>query len=438
MPSVLHSGGAVTDPVRVTVVGGGYVGAPTAAMLAYFGHEVVLAERDDRRREVLASGRSHSLEEGLDELLETVTSSGRLRVVSDAADAVAESRVVFLCVATPPDESGRSDLRELLAAAAQIGPHLAHGAILVNKSTSPVGTTERITGAIERPDVAVVANPEFLSEGTAVRNSFEPTRTVIGGPEAAARAVADLFAPTGSPVVICSARTAEVIKYAANAFLATKISFVNSIARLCDATGASFDDVAAGLADDARIGASYLSPGPGWGGPCLPKDLSALVATAGDHGVTMATIEAARADNDIQVLHVVERIASLAGGSLGGARVAALGLTFKASTGDVRASPAIAVVRALVDRGATVSAFDPAAEQDGSDLGGAVRAASVSEACEGAVVVAVLTEWSSFAELDWDQLGAVVAVRRIYDARGIVDASAARSAGFEITTLGRP
>jgi UDPglucose 6-dehydrogenase len=438
MPSVLDSGGVATDPVRIAVIGGGYVGAPTAAMLAHFGHEVVLAERDDRRRALLSAGRSHSLEEGLDELLTATTTSGRLTVVAGAADAVAGARIVFLCVATPPDDSGRSDLSELLAAAQQVSSALADGAVLVNKSTSPVGTTELITAAIERPDVAVVANPEFLSEGTAVRNSFRPTRTVVGGDPVAARAVADLFSPTGSPVVLCSARSAEVIKYAANAFLATKISFVNSIARLCDATGASFDDVAAGLAHDARIGGSYLSPGPGWGGPCLPKDLSALIATASEFGVELATVAAASEDNEAQVEHVVGQIEKAAGGSVAGQRIAVLGLTFKAATSDVRASPAIAVARSLVGRGATVAAFDPAAELDGADPGGASLVGSELDACRGAVVVAVLTEWPRFAEVDWAAVAAVVAAPRIYDARGVVDARAARAAGFTLASLGRP
>jgi UDPglucose 6-dehydrogenase len=438
MPSVLDSGGVATDPARIAVIGGGYVGAPTAAMLAHFGHDVVLAERDPRRRDLLAAGRSHSLEEGLDELLAAGTSSGRLSVVADAAQAVAGASVVFLCVATPPSEDGRSDLNELLGAVEQIGPALAGGAILVNKSTSPVGTCELIAAQIGRTDVEIVANPEFLSEGSAVRNSFRPTRTIVGGEPLAAQTVADLFAPTGSPAVLCSQRSAEVIKYAANAFLATKISFVNSIARLCDATGASFDDVAAGLSHDARIGNSYLSPGPGWGGPCLPKDLSSLVATADDFGVELATITASLADNEAQVSHVVSRVEAAVGGSVEGVRVSALGLTFKAATGDVRSSPALAVVRELVARGASVATYDPAAELEASELPGTIRVASAARACEGAQIVVVLTEWPEFATLDWGEIARVVGSRHIYDARDVVDREAASAAGFALESLGRP
>ena len=433
--------GVAHDPQSVAVIGGGYVGSPTAAMLAHFGHHVVVAEIDPQRRAQLASGTSPQLEQGLSELLASTLASGRLRVVADAREAVAGAQFVFLCVATPTGSDGRADLSEIDAATEAIRDALAPGAVVVNKSTAPVGTVRRIESILGRSDVSVVSNPEFLSEGSAVHNSFHPARTVVGAHDAGVGArVAQLFSPTGAPVIICEPQSAELIKYAANGFLATKISFVNSIARLCDAVDASIDDVVSALGLDARIGAAYLSPGPGWGGPCLPKDTTALVTMASDAGVELSTVRASITDNDAQVGHICDVVGRMSGGSLYGRSVAALGLSFKARTSDLRASPAVAVCLELARRGATVRAYDPALTRasltDG--LEGVLVVDSLVEAVDGADVVAVLTEWDEFSRIDWGALVGSMSSPRLYDTRAIVDLDAARAAGFTAWSLGRP
>jgi UDPglucose 6-dehydrogenase len=433
--------GAARTPSTVAVIGGGYVGAPTAAMLAHFGHRVVVAESNAERRGLLEAGQSPFIEPGLSELLAGSLAAGNLTVVADAPDAVEGAQFVFICVATPPRENGSADVSQVLAAAREIAPRLQSGTIVINKSTVPIGTAEAVAAAIARDDVVVASNPEFLSEGSVVVNSFNPSRTVIGAEDpAVASRIAELFAPTGAPVVICSPRSAELIKYAANAFLATKISFVNSIARLCDATGASIDDVAAALGLDSRIGSAYLRPGPGWGGPCLPKDTSALISLAHDLGVTLATIEAAQVDNRAQAAHICDRIAAMVPGGISGARIGVLGLTFKSGTGDLRESPAVDVAAELGRRGAVVTCFDPTVEA-GATVEGLSDVAVVGseiEAARDSDAVAVLTEWKRFAEMDLAALAAVTTTPRLFDSRGIVDLSAALDAGFVVSRLGRP
>jgi UDPglucose 6-dehydrogenase len=441
MVGIRESSDAATNPQIIAVIGGGYVGSPTAAMLAHFGHQVTVAESQRDRREQLAAGRTQVMEEGLADLLASTIERGRLRVVADAAEAVAGARFVFLCVATPMGDDGRADLSEIDAAARQIRSALAPGAIVVNKSTVPVGTAERVADIIGRSDVDVVSNPEFLSEGTAVRNSFSPDRTVVGGSNSeAVLAVGELFAPTGAPLVATDARSAELAKYAANAFLATKLSFVNSVAQLCDAVGADIDDVVDALGRDPRIGSSFLRPGPGWGGPCLPKDASAMLAISTDAAVDTPVVAAAIVANELQRQHIVSSIVSMIGESAAGATVALLGLTFKAGTSDRRMSPALAVAHALAARGAVVRAYDPTVETNDTseDLGGLVLCASVAEAAREADVAVVATEWTEFAAFDFVALGATMRTARLYDARGVVDLAAARAAGFTAAALGRP
>jgi UDPglucose 6-dehydrogenase len=440
MATVHESEGAAAEPQRVAVIGAGYVGTPTAVQLAHFGHLVTLAEVDDERRELLASGRSPLIEEGLEALLASTLASGRLRIVANAGEAVASARFVFLCVATPTGADGRADLAHVDAAVAQIRDALAPGAVVVTKSTVPVGTAERVERQLARSDVGVVSNPEFLREGSAVRDAFSPDRVVVGGADpAAARAVGDLFAPTGAPVVLTDARTAELVKYASNAFLATKLSFVNSVAQLCEALGADVTDLVEGVGRDPRIGSAFLRPGPGWGGSCLPKDVVALLSIAADAGVALPVLEATVHANALQQDHVVERAARLLG-ELRGARVAVWGLTFKAHTGDRRDSPALAIAARLRARGADVVAYDPTVSPGdaAADLAGLEVAPSAVAAARGAGLVVVLTEWPEFARPDYDALGAGGTRPVLLDTRGVVDAAAARAAGFALAVLGRP
>jgi UDPglucose 6-dehydrogenase len=436
MTTPANSQGAAAHPRRIGVIGGGYVGTPTAVMLAHFGHLVTLAERDDHRRELLAQGRSPMVEEGLETLLGAVLASGRLSVVASAAHAARDAEVLFVCVATPGDDAGRADLAQFDAAVDEVAGVLAPWAVVVNKSTVPVGTAERVRDRLGRTDVAVVSNPEFLREGAAIRNSFAPDRTVIGAEDdRAAALVAELFAPTGAPVVRCDVRTAELIKYAANAYLSTRLSFVNELTELCDALNADVAALLEGLVHDPRIGVQGVSPGPGWGGPCLPKDAEALVTLAADADVSLRVLSAAVAANDAHAHYVADAVGSLT--SQGGT-VALLGLTFKANTGDLRDSPALRVAATLLSRGLRVRAYDPVADHDDVALAALTICDSPAAAASDADVVAVLTEWPQFASLDWSALSSVVRRRQIYDARDVVDAAAAREAGFSVTRLGRP
>lgn len=429
--------GLPVGPSRIAVIGAGYVGVPTAAVLADAGHDVVVAERDADRRTALAAGRSPMMEEGLEELLARTLASGRLRFVATAAEAVAGARIVVLCVATPTGPDGRADLSDVDVAVGEIAAHLASGAVVVTKSTVPVGTTERVARLLARPDVHVASNPEFLREGHAVADARHPDRVVIGADDpAVADVVASLSRDSDAPQVITDPRTAELVKYAANAYLAMKLSFINSMAQLCDALGADVGVLARGIGLDPRIGPSFLTPGPGWGGSCLPKDVRALQSIAADAHVTVPLVDASRAVNDSQADYVAERCASLVTSGLDGAVVGVLGLTFKARTADRRDSPALAVVRALLARGARVRAFDPTVAPGcaDADLAGIDLAGSADAAIEGARVVVVLTEWPEFARVAWGSHRPAA----VLDTRGVVDVGAAAAARWRVAVLGRP
>ena len=430
----------VSHPERIAVIGAGYVGIPTAVMLAHFGHSVVIAERDEFRRESIRSGRSPILEEGLEDVLAAVVESGQLEVTDDAVKAVAGAKFVFLCVATPMDDDGRANLSFIDAVAREIAHELHDDAIVVNKSTVPVGTMERVRSIINRPGVRVVSNPEFLREGTALGDSLKPDRIVVGAEDReAAKSVAQLFASTGAPVVVTDATTSELIKYASNAFLATKLSFINTMSRLCDQLGADVDDLVRGMGSDHRIGFPFLNPGPGWGGSCLPKDTSALVAIAADAGLSLDVIRAAIESNSAQQRHIVTQVATLVGGSLSGKTVAVLGLTFKANTGDRRDSPALQVAELLLAAGARLHSFDPtvSADDSSSDVANLGVCATLEEAVVGADAAVVLTEWAMFRSLEWSRLVPTMAQPCIYDARSVVDLEAARAAGATVRSIGR-
>lgn len=441
MATPADTDGVASERFRIAVIGAGYVGIPTAVLLSHFGHDVVVAERDDYRREMLQAGRSPIMEEGLEEILSRCLASGRLTFVDNATVAVTGAQVVFLCVATPTGDEGRADLTQIDAAVVEITPFLSDGAIVVNKSTVPVGTAERVVKLLGRPAISVVSNPEFLREGSAVRDSFNPDRTVVGSSDLdAAKWVGALFSPTGAGLHLTDACTAELIKYAANAFLATKISYINSIAQLCDAVGADVIDLVRGVGLDPRIGSAFFNPGPGWGGSCLPKDASALLAIAHDAGVTLPIVRAAVEANRQVQSHIVDRVRELVGGSLSGVHVAVLGLSFKAKTSDRRDSPSLAVSSLLLAAGALVTAYDPTVSAGDAhvDLVGIDIVGSALDAVHGAHAIVVLTEWAEFAALDYAELGDVVAQRIIYDARNIINISAAQSAGFRTSGVGRP
>jgi UDPglucose 6-dehydrogenase len=422
---------------RIAVIGTGYVGLTTGVCFAHLGHEVVCGDIDGDKIHRLQRGEPPIVETGLQNLLAEGLRSGRLRFVVGAAAAANGCEFAYLCVPTPPADDGGADLSYIEAAAQEIAPVLAPGAIVVTKSTVPVGSTKVVERALRRPDVAVVSNPEFLREGSAIHDFLHPERIVIGSEDqAAAIKVASLYLGMPAPLVVTDPATAETIKYAANAFLATKLSFVNAVAAVCEAVGADVNDVVLGLGYDRRIGQEFLKPGPGWGGSSFPKDTKALVKIAADAGYDFELLTGVIAVNDEQQRRVVAKIEAAAGGALDGKIVAMWGLTFKARTDDVRESPALVIAAELIQRGAKVRAYDPTvrAAPAGVDID---VCADPFDACDGAAVLAVLTEWDEFRWLDLERAGAAMAGRAIVDTRNVLDRWAAQRAGFTYTSIGR-
>jgi len=426
---------------RISVIGAGYVGLPTAVVLSHRGHFVTVAERNVERFRELVTGKSSRAEQGLDELIGEGMASGRLRFVDDAAEAVAEAEFVFLCVETPQAPDGSADLTSIIRAAEQIASRLAPGAVIANKSTVPLGTVRLIEQLIGRTDVAVVSNPEFLREGSAIADSLNPDRVVVGADnqEAAGR-VAQLFCGPEVPVVITDTTTSELIKYASNAFLATKLTFVNTMVSMCEEVGADANDLLLGIGYDKRIGFEFLHPGPGWGGSCLPKDTSALVAIANAAGSNVGIVRAAIAGNEDQLDRVAAKIRDAAGGELRGRTIGVLGLSFKANTNDRRNSPAVSITKRLVHEGAKVRAFDPTVHSENAhdeDLQHLTIVDSPYSAIAGAHSVVVLTEWPEFQDLDFSKILELVARPAIVDARNYLDFEALIRLGFTYSCIGR-
>jgi UDPglucose 6-dehydrogenase len=432
---------ATEDPSAVAVIGAGYVGLTTAACLAHLGHRVCAADIDVEKVACLRRGQSPILEDGLSELINEGLATGRLLFTTDASAAATDADFVFLCVPTPQAADGAADLRFVEEAAGQISPHLKPGAVVVTKSTVPVGSAGAVVAALGRPDTSVVANPEFLREGNAVQDWLHPDRVVIGSEDRqAAGKLAALYASLGAPVLITDPASAETVKYASNAFLAAKVSFVNAIANLCQAVGADSVDVIQGMSYDRRIGADHLAPGPGWGGSCLPKDTSALIRMAEDHGYDFALLREVVAANERQFDLVAEQVLKACGDASGPITVAAWGLTFKAATDDLRESPALAVLSRLHGRGVTIKAFDPSLPDsaDGHLAGLGLEVCRDPYApCEGARALVVLTEWPQFRDLDLAKVAAVMARPAIIDTRNLLDPAAARMAGFMYVGMGR-
>jgi UDPglucose 6-dehydrogenase len=421
---------------RIAVVGTGYVGLTTGAYLAHLGHDVVCADVIPEKVERLNRGEIPIFEAGLEELVREGLDGRRLSFVLGADRAVPEAEFVFLCVPTPQGEDGSADMSYVQSAARQIGPLLATDAVVVNKSTVPVGSTLVVEQALGRDDVSVVSNPEFLREGSAVHDCLHPDRIVIGSVDhRAAMRVASLFERLEAPLIVTDPASAETIKYASNAFLATKVSFVNAVANLCEAVGADVREVVLGMGYDKRIGFEFLKPGPGWGGSCFPKDTRALIRIGDDAGYDFGLLRGVVSVNEQQHERVVAKVERMVGGSLAGADVAAWGLTFKARTDDTRDSPAVEVVRRLQARGATVRAYDPAAAPAGLD--DIPRVSDPYAACENADVLVVLTEWDDFRWVDLDKVRNVMAHARLVDARNLIDPAVARRKGFTYEGMGR-
>ena len=424
---------------RIAVVGTGYVGLTTGACLAHLGHTVVCADIDADKIAKLRDGIIPIVELGLAELVTEGIASGRLSFVVGSVEAAKNCEVAFLCVPTPQGEDGSADLSYVQRASEEISAALPFEAIVVNKSTVPVGSTKVVEKALKRPDVKVVSNPEFLREGSAVQDFLKPDRVVVGSDDqAAAMKVASLYDGLSTRVIITDPASAETIKYAANAFLATKLSFINAIAAICEGVGADINDVVIGIGSDKRIGENFLRPGPGWGGSCFPKDSRALIKIAEDADYSFDLLKGVITVNDQQLDRVADKIRIAAGGNLSGKVVAVWGLTFKAGTDDLRDSPAIAIIERLMKLGARVQAYDPTVNviRPGipSDL---VIAASCGEATAQADVLAVLTEWDEFKWVSASETSTHMTGKQIIDARNLLDRKDWERAGFTYQGIGR-
>jgi UDPglucose 6-dehydrogenase len=424
---------------RIAVVGTGYVGLTTGACLAHLGHTVVCADIDADKIAKLRDGIIPIVELGLTELVAEGMASGRLSFVVGSGEAAKNCDIAFLCVPTPQGEDGSADLSYVQRAAEEIAAVLPFEAIVVNKSTVPVGSTKVVEKALKRPDVKVVSNPEFLREGSAVQDFLKPDRVVVGSDDqAAAMKVASLYDGLSTRVIITDPASAETIKYAANAFLATKLSFINAIAAICEGVGADINDVVVGIGSDKRIGENFLRPGPGWGGSCFPKDSRALIKIAEDADYSFDLLKGVITVNDQQLDRVADKIRLAAGGDLSGKVVAVWGLTFKAGTDDLRDSPAIAIIERLMKLGARVQAFDPTLNviRPGipNDL---VIAASSDDATSRADVLAVLTEWDEFKWISPSTIAAEMTGKQVVDARNLLDRKDWERAGFTYQGIGR-
>jgi UDPglucose 6-dehydrogenase len=432
--------------MRVTMIGAGYVGLVSGACFADFGHHVTCIDKDAQKVAALNRGEIPIFEPGLADLVEANVRQERLRFAVDTA-SVATAEAVFIAVGTPSRRGdGHADLSFVYDAVREIAPLLSAAAVVITKSTVPVGTGDEIERILrdKRPDadIQVVSNPEFLREGAAIQDFKHPDRIVVGTDDERARTViAELYRPlylNASPIFYVNRRTAELIKYAANAFLATKITFINEVADLCEQVGADVNEVARGMGLDNRIGGKFLHAGPGFGGSCFPKDTTALLKTAQDHGVALRIVEAVASVNDQRKRAMARKVVAALDGSVRGKTVAVLGLTFKPNTDDTRDSPAIPLITALQDLGATVRAYDPAGmEQAKPQLPGVHYCDGAYVAAEGAHAIVIATEWEQFRALDLDRLKTVMAQPVIVDLRNIYRADEMKRAKFKYVAVGR-
>ncbi len=436
--------------MNIAVIGTGYVGLVTGACFAEFGIHVVCVDKDADKIAELEAGKLPIFEPGLEEVVRRNRQSGRLSFTTDTSAAVRQALVIFIAVATPPREDGSTDLSYVDQVARTIGENLNGYKVVVTKSTVPVKTAERVKRIIaevqaeagaERFRVSVASNPEFLREGSAVEDFMRPDRVVIGAEDPQAAAIlSDLYSPLyliEVPIITTSIATAELIKYASNAFLATKITFINEIANLCEQVGADVHQVARAMGLDGRIGRKFLHPGPGFGGSCFPKDTASLVHFSREFGVEQSVVEAVCAANLRQRELMVEKVEQMLGG-VKGRTIALLGLSFKPNTDDVRFSPGLDIALELIDRGAAVRVFDPQAMPNARDLlAGAVFCHDPYEAALGSHALVLATEWNEFRKLDFDRIRAALREPVVVDLRNIYEPQEMQRLGFRYTGVGR-
>ena len=430
--------------MNVCVVGTGYVGLVTGVCFADLGNEVICVDKDVRKVDMLNRGEMPIYEPGLEEMVKRNREENRICFTTDLAAAVKKSLVIFIAVGTPPKETGETDLSFIEEVAKEIAAHMEHYTIIVNKSTVPVGTGDFVRKTVENNrrrtvDFDVVSNPEFLKEGSAIQDSLFPERIVIGAPNShVAMALLELYAPLEVPMLITDVESAEMIKYASNAFLATKISFINTIANICEQAGADVTQVAKGMGYDSRIGREFLQAGLGFGGSCFPKDTLSLRHVTRKFGEDTSLFDAVIAMNDDRVPRFVRRIRGRMGDDLRDKTFGILGLAFKANTDDMREAKSLEIIAALQDAGAAIRAYDPVAmDVAATMLKDVTFTRSAYEAAEGADAVIVVTDWNEFKLLNLEKLGAGMKNRVMFDGRNLYQPEKARKLGFEYHSIGR-
>jgi UDPglucose 6-dehydrogenase len=433
--------------LNICMIGAGYVGLVSAACFSEFGWTVTCVDKDPNRLAELKAGNSPIYEPGLDDLLARNMKAKRLLFTDDLAGAVKGADIVLLAVGTPMRRGdGHADLSYVYGAVEDLAPHLDHFTVIVTKSTVPVGTSREIERRLRaiRPDgdFAVCSNPEFLREGSAIQDFMHPDRVLVGADDERARELMGrLYKPLAlrnAPVMFVGRESAELAKYAANAFLALKISFINEVADLCEGLGADVQEVASAIGKDGRIGDKFLHPGPGYGGSCFPKDVSALIRTAREAKSPVSIVEQVQRVNDERKIAMASRIERASGGSVRGKTVAMLGVTFKPNTDDMRDAPSLLIVPMLQERGATVRVFDPQGKKHGEALlPGVVWCESALDAANGADILAVVTEWNEFRALNLDQAKKTMRGNVLVDLRNVFPAQLAQDAGFQYLGIGR-
>jgi len=432
--------------VDIAVIGTGYVGLVTGAGLSDFGNDVVCVDVDVKKIEALRDGKIPIYEPGLDTLVSKNVAEGRLRFTTELAEAVRAARAIFIAVGTPPKPDGSADLRYVEEVAHSIAKHMNGPKLVITKSTVPIGTGRMIEDIIASynngHEASIVSNPEFLREGSAIEDFMKPDRVVIGAStEEAADLMREIYAPVHSleiPFVVTNVESSELIKYAANGFLATKITFINEIAVVCEKVGANVHDVAIGMGLDSRIGPKFLQAGPGFGGSCFPKDTSAMADISRRHGYEFQIMESVLRVNDAVKQRMIDKIADAVGGDVSGKTVAMLGLAFKPETDDMRDSPTLTIIRGLQKRGANVRAYDPQAMPNAQTmLENVTWCADAYETAEGADALVLATEWNEFRALNFERIRKALKDPVIVDLRNVYDPYRMASLGFRYTSVGR-
>jgi UDPglucose 6-dehydrogenase len=423
---------------KIAIVGTGYVGLTTGACLASLGHQVVCADIDAEKVAQLSKGKVTIFEDGLQELVTKGLKTGNLSFIVGAIKAVIDTEFIFLCLPTPESSDGSADISVIETVASEIAEHLPSASIIVNKSTLPVGSVKVVENCIKRQDVFVVSNPEFLREGSAVSDFLQPDRVVIGSDDKrAAEKVAKLYAPICKNILITDPASAETIKYAANAFLAARLSFVNALASVCEVVGANITDVVSGLGSDSRIGTQFLQPGPGWGGSCFPKDTKALLKIAQDSGYDFELLAGVISANESQFDRIAARIAVEAKASSEKPIVAIWGLTFKSGTDDLRESPSLKIISRLLSENISIQTYDPT--QIGVENKNLLikNFDDAVSACKNAHVLAVFTEWKEFGQIDPKLVVKQMSNLSVFDGRNMLNKNLWQAAGFNYKGVGQ-